>query len=96
MPVGPALRPRFGVARRDDRLGTAVRESGGSDSRRTHDGTPLGGTAPSSDYGDDVAATRVDAAAPTLPRGSAADPSTGDVVIHVGHELLPGEWLIQL
>jgi S1-C subfamily serine protease len=62
---------------------------------QTYDGTLLGETAQSGDHEDDVAAVRVDATAPTISLGSAADLSTDDTVIHIGHEFRLGEWLIQ-
>jgi S1-C subfamily serine protease len=62
---------------------------------QTYDATLIGETTPSGDHEDDVAAVRVDATAPTLPQGSAADLSTDDTVIHIGHEFRLGEWLIQ-
>jgi S1-C subfamily serine protease len=61
---------------------------------RTTEATLIGETDPSDD-GDDVAALRVETTGPTLPRGSAADLSSGEVVIHVGHEFRFRDWVIQ-
>lgn len=62
---------------------------------QTAETTLLGKTGSSNDDGDDLAAFRVETTAPTIPRGSAADLSVGDIVIHVGHEYRFRDWVIQ-
>jgi len=62
---------------------------------RTYEATLLDRTSPSGDRGDDVAALRVDTEEPTLPDGSAAALSPGDILIHVGHHRAVGTWLVQ-
>jgi S1-C subfamily serine protease len=62
---------------------------------RTVEGTRLGTTSPSEPGDDDIAAIRVEPPGPTLPRGSAAALTTGDVVIHIGHAFRFRDWVIQ-